>query len=137
MKKNLKEYVIVLTIIVLVGLLLIIIKNNILSLFNEVIDAEWQTGNNEEKKPIIDDNTNYGINYSDGKYVYNINCSDDVDYFYIKKIVMNKCQSSVETSCPENIVDEYNIYLQTSEFNETKKHIKNLYIKYGKKNIYY
>lgn len=134
MKKNLKEYVIVLTIIVLVGLLLIIIKNNILSLFNEVIDTEWQTGNDEEQ--IFNDNESYSINYADGKYIYNISSSNDIDYIHIKKIVMNKCQTSVDAYCPDNIVDEYNIYLETNEFNLTKNVIKNLYTTYKENNIY-
>ena len=135
MKKNLKEYVIVLTIVILVGLLLLIIKNKIESYVKEFINSNyWQTNNNEEQ--IFNDNESYSINYSDGKYIYNISSSNDMDYIHIKKIVINKCLSSVYASCPENVVDEYNIYLETNEFNLTKNVIKNLYITYKENTIY-
>ena len=134
MKKNLKEYIIVLIIIILISLLIISVKNNISFILNEVIDTEWQTGNDEEQ--IFNDNESYSINYADGKYIYNISSSNDIDYIHIKKIVMNKCQTSVDAYCPDNIVDEYNIYLETNEFNLTKNVIKNLYTTYKENNIY-
>lgn len=134
MKKNLKEYVIVLSVIVLVGLLLIIIKNNILSLFNEVIDTEWQTGNDEEES-IVDDNKLYIINYQGVGGLYIISMREHNDYINVKKETMYQCNNS-STECPKNFVNEYEINFDSVSMKKIKDLIISLNNRYSTNEIY-
>ena len=135
MKKNLKEYIIVFTIIILVGLLLIIIKNNILSLFNEVIDTEWQTGNYEENESIIDDSKNYSINYQDSGGLYNISMKEDEECIYVKQETMYKCIDTT-TECPNIVKNEYEIKFDEDSMKKIKDLIISLNNRYSSNEFY-